>query len=240
MAFNKQMTNLSQARIFNEGYPDDFRALCLFKWCRAPTMWLLFQLPKACNVKLESSVFSVMCLFIFGSCQVRTKECTSSSSSFNTELLQMYSVQVLRGAACCCTIHQRLLPLLYVMQFCFEKVLGKSNFDMIPCAVSLQTESCRSLGRKHNFETQTPEYLQGLPAVPLLSLSVQNLTYEIILTLGQAFEVAYQLALQAQRTKQHQNLPVGPGSEVIETKSSRPVPKPRGSVRKSAVSWTNT
>ncbi|XP_042264972.1 ankyrin repeat and SAM domain-containing protein 1A-like isoform X4 [Thunnus maccoyii] len=60
-----------------------------------------------------------------------------------------------------------------------------------------------------------------------------NLTYEIILTLGQAFEVAYQLALQAQRTKQHQNLPVGPGSEVIETKSSRPVPKPRGSVRKS-------
>ncbi|KAG8002523.1 Ankyrin repeat and SAM domain-containing protein 1A [Nibea albiflora] len=60
-----------------------------------------------------------------------------------------------------------------------------------------------------------------------------NLTYEIILTLGQAFEVAYQLALQAQRTK-HQNLPVGPGSEVIETKSSRPVPKPRGSVRKSA------
>uniref|UniRef100_A0A8C4HEZ5 Ankyrin repeat and sterile alpha motif domain containing 1A n=1 Tax=Dicentrarchus labrax TaxID=13489 RepID=A0A8C4HEZ5_DICLA len=60
-----------------------------------------------------------------------------------------------------------------------------------------------------------------------------NLTYEIILTLGQAFEVAYQLALQAQRTKHH-NIPVGPGSEVIETKSSRPVPKPRGSVRKSA------
>uniref|UniRef100_A0A3B4V885 Ankyrin repeat and sterile alpha motif domain containing 1A n=1 Tax=Seriola dumerili TaxID=41447 RepID=A0A3B4V885_SERDU len=61
-----------------------------------------------------------------------------------------------------------------------------------------------------------------------------NLTYEIILTLGQAFEVAYQLALQAQRTKQHQNLPAGHGSEVIEGKSGRPVPKPRGSVRKSA------
>ncbi|XP_013865971.1 ankyrin repeat and SAM domain-containing protein 1A isoform X9 [Austrofundulus limnaeus] len=60
-----------------------------------------------------------------------------------------------------------------------------------------------------------------------------NLTYEIILTLGQAFEVAYQLALQAQRTKQQQNLPGGAGSEVIETRSSRPVPKPRGSVRKS-------
>uniref|UniRef100_A0A8K9UXR5 Ankyrin repeat and sterile alpha motif domain containing 1A n=1 Tax=Oncorhynchus mykiss TaxID=8022 RepID=A0A8K9UXR5_ONCMY len=63
-----------------------------------------------------------------------------------------------------------------------------------------------------------------------------NLTYEIILTLGQAFEVAYQLALQAQRTKQHQVIPAGPGTEVIETKSSRPVPKPRGSVRKLGVS----
>uniref|UniRef100_A0A8C9VUU0 Ankyrin repeat and sterile alpha motif domain containing 1A n=1 Tax=Scleropages formosus TaxID=113540 RepID=A0A8C9VUU0_SCLFO len=62
-----------------------------------------------------------------------------------------------------------------------------------------------------------------------------NLTYEIILTLGQAFEVAYQLALQAQRNKHHHGLPAGAGSEVVETKSSRPVPKPRGSVRKSAM-----
>ncbi|KAI1892966.1 hypothetical protein AGOR_G00138940 [Albula goreensis] len=62
-----------------------------------------------------------------------------------------------------------------------------------------------------------------------------NLTYEIILTLGQAFEVAYQLALQAQRTKHHHGPPAGLGSEVIETKSSRPVPKPRGSMRKSAM-----
>ncbi|XP_048096318.1 ankyrin repeat and SAM domain-containing protein 1A-like isoform X15 [Alosa alosa] len=60
-----------------------------------------------------------------------------------------------------------------------------------------------------------------------------NLTYEIILTLGQAFEVAYQLALQAQRTKKQQGMPGGAGSEVIETKTSRPVPKPRVSMRKS-------
>lgn len=59
-----------------------------------------------------------------------------------------------------------------------------------------------------------------------------SLTYEIILTLGQAFEVAYQLALQAQRTKQQQGLPAVSSSDVNETKSSRPVPKPRGSVRK--------
>ncbi|XP_039941609.1 ankyrin repeat and SAM domain-containing protein 1A isoform X4 [Hirundo rustica] len=58
-----------------------------------------------------------------------------------------------------------------------------------------------------------------------------NLTYEIILTLGQAFEVAYQLALQAQRAK-----PLGAGAgETIETKSSKPVPKPRAGMRKSAV-----
>ncbi|KAM6040953.1 ankyrin repeat and SAM domain-containing protein 1A isoform 1-T1 [Theristicus caerulescens] len=58
-----------------------------------------------------------------------------------------------------------------------------------------------------------------------------NLTYEIILTLGQAFEVAYQLALQAQRAK-----PLGAAAgEMIETKSSKPVPKPRAGMRKSAV-----
>ncbi|XP_050952119.1 ankyrin repeat and SAM domain-containing protein 1A isoform X3 [Labeo rohita] len=60
-----------------------------------------------------------------------------------------------------------------------------------------------------------------------------NLTYEIILTLGQAFEVAYQLALQAQKTRQQQS--AAGGTEIIETKSSRPVPKPRGSMRKSGV-----
>ncbi|XP_015279461.1 PREDICTED: ankyrin repeat and SAM domain-containing protein 1A [Gekko japonicus] len=58
-----------------------------------------------------------------------------------------------------------------------------------------------------------------------------NLTYEIILTLGQAFEVAYQLALQAQKSK-----PTGAlTSEMVETKSSKPVPKPRASMRKSAL-----
>ncbi|XP_038604635.1 ankyrin repeat and SAM domain-containing protein 1A isoform X5 [Tachyglossus aculeatus] len=57
-----------------------------------------------------------------------------------------------------------------------------------------------------------------------------NLTYEIILTLGQAFEVAYQLALQAQKSKS-----TGvPAAETIETKSSKPVPKPRVGARKSA------
>lgn len=66
--------------------------------------------------------------------------------------------------------------------------------------------------------------------IPLVS-SLKNLTYEIILTLGQAFEVAYQLALQAQKSKP----PGALTTEMIETKSSKPVPKPRASMRKSAV-----
>ncbi|XP_067387651.1 ankyrin repeat and SAM domain-containing protein 1A isoform X3 [Emydura macquarii macquarii] len=58
-----------------------------------------------------------------------------------------------------------------------------------------------------------------------------NLTYEIILTLGQAFEVAYQLALQAQKSKRTS----ASAAEMIETKSSKPVPKPRVGVRKSTL-----
>lgn len=57
----------------------------------------------------------------------------------------------------------------------------------------------------------------------------QNLAYEIILTLGQAFEVAYQLALQARKG--------GHGSstlpESFDSKPSKPIPKPRSNIRKS-------
>ncbi|XP_060770268.1 ankyrin repeat and sterile alpha motif domain-containing protein 1B isoform X3 [Neoarius graeffei] len=56
-----------------------------------------------------------------------------------------------------------------------------------------------------------------------------NLAYEIILTLGQAFEVAYQLALQARKG--------GHGSstlpESFDSKPSKPIPKPRSNIRKS-------
>ncbi|XP_008056683.1 ankyrin repeat and SAM domain-containing protein 1A isoform X2 [Carlito syrichta] len=58
-----------------------------------------------------------------------------------------------------------------------------------------------------------------------------NLTYEIILTLGQAFEVAYQLALQAQKSRSMG----ASAAEMVETKSSKPVPKPRVGMRKSAL-----
>uniref|UniRef100_A0A8C4X8K2 Ankyrin repeat and sterile alpha motif domain containing 1B n=1 Tax=Erpetoichthys calabaricus TaxID=27687 RepID=A0A8C4X8K2_ERPCA len=58
-----------------------------------------------------------------------------------------------------------------------------------------------------------------------------NLAYEIILTLGQAFEVAYQLALQARKS--------GHGSstlpESFDNKPAKPIPKPRVSIRKSVL-----
>ncbi|XP_035379937.1 ankyrin repeat and SAM domain-containing protein 1A isoform X2 [Electrophorus electricus] len=55
-------------------------------------------------------------------------------------------------------------------------------------------------------------------------------TYEIILTLGQAFEVAYQVALQAQKARRHSSY--GLASEIIETRSSRPTSQSRNSTRR--------
>lgn len=66
--------------------------------------------------------------------------------------------------------------------------------------------------------------------------SPQTQTYEIILTLGQAFEVAYQMAIQS-RARQYVP-PSSLGSEVIETKTSRPVSQSWSSMRRSAVSTT--
>ncbi|XP_072327654.1 ankyrin repeat and sterile alpha motif domain-containing protein 1B isoform X9 [Scyliorhinus torazame] len=62
-----------------------------------------------------------------------------------------------------------------------------------------------------------------------------NLAYEIILTLGQAFEVAYQLALQARKGSH------GPPTmqDSLESKAGKPIPKPRASIRKSVVKQPN-
>ncbi|XP_026223200.1 ankyrin repeat and SAM domain-containing protein 1A isoform X2 [Anabas testudineus] len=109
----------------------------------------------------------------------------------------------------------------------FKNIIAEHEIRNISCAAQDPEDLCTFAYITKDLQT-SHHYCHVFSTVDV------NLTYEIILTLGQAFEVAYQLALQAQRTKQHQNLPVVPGSEVIETKSSRPVPKPRGSVRKSA------
>ncbi|XP_044310698.1 ankyrin repeat and sterile alpha motif domain-containing protein 1B isoform X2 [Varanus komodoensis] len=60
-----------------------------------------------------------------------------------------------------------------------------------------------------------------------------NLAYEIILTLGQAFEVAYQLALQARKGGHSSTLP-----ESFDNKPTKPIPKPRVSIRKSVIDPT--
>ncbi|KAM4048420.1 ankyrin repeat and SAM domain-containing protein 1A isoform 2-T2 [Anomaloglossus baeobatrachus] len=49
-----------------------------------------------------------------------------------------------------------------------------------------------------------------------------NQAYEIILTLGQAFEVAYQIAIQAQKSRHPDAI----------SRPSKPIPKPRGSIRR--------
>lgn len=64
--------------------------------------------------------------------------------------------------------------------------------------------------------------------------ATQTQTYEIILTLGQAFEVAYQMAVQS-RARQYIP-PSSLHSEVVETKTSRPVCQSWSSMRRSAVS----
>ncbi len=67
---------------------------------------------------------------------------------------------------------------------------------------------------------------------------VQTQTYEIILTLGQAFEVAYQMALQAQESRRHSSY-AGPASENIEPKTNRPTSQSRNSMQRSTVSMTS-
>lgn len=78
----------------------------------------------------------------------------------------------------------------------------------------------------HCYITSHPLHLFAFAVSP------QNLAYEIILTLGQAFEVAYQLALQARKS--------GHGSstlpESFDSKPGKPVPKPRVNIRKSVSS----
>lgn len=58
-------------------------------------------------------------------------------------------------------------------------------------------------------------------------------TYEIILTLGQAFEVAYQVAMQSRARHYAQVSTVNP--EVSEAKPSRPISQSWSNIRRSAM-----
>uniref|UniRef100_A0A8C5T655 Ankyrin repeat and sterile alpha motif domain containing 1A n=1 Tax=Malurus cyaneus samueli TaxID=2593467 RepID=A0A8C5T655_9PASS len=115
------------------------------------------------------------------------------------------------------TLHSRRLPAVF-------NVIAEHEIRNISCAAQDPEDLCTFAYITKDLQT-SHHYCHVFSTVDV------NLTYEIILTLGQAFEVAYQLALQAQRAK-----PLGAGAgEMIETKSSKPVPKPRAGMRKSAV-----
>ncbi|XP_070274825.1 ankyrin repeat and SAM domain-containing protein 1A isoform X3 [Myotis yumanensis] len=105
-----------------------------------------------------------------------------------------------------------------------KNVIAEHEIRNISCAAQDPEDLC-------TFAYITKDLQTGHHYCHVFSTVDVTLTYEIILTLGQAFEVAYQLALQAQRAR-----PVGASAaEPVETRSSKPVPKPRVGVRKSAV-----
>ncbi|KAG9352810.1 hypothetical protein JZ751_017386 [Albula glossodonta] len=96
-----------------------------------------------------------------------------------------------------------------------KNVIAEHEIRNISCAAQDPDDLC-------TFAYITKDLQSNRHYCHVFSTVDMSLTYEIILTLGQAFEVAYQLALQAQRTRQ-QGISSGPGSEVIETRSSRPM-----------------
>ncbi|KPP69461.1 ankyrin repeat and SAM domain-containing protein 1A-like [Scleropages formosus] len=108
-----------------------------------------------------------------------------------------------------------------------KNLIAEHEIRNISCAAQDPDDLC-------TFAYITKDLQTGHHFCHVFSTVDVNQTYEIILTLGQAFEVAYQLALKAQRTHQH-GYPTSLGSDFIETRSSRPIPKPRGSTRKAAM-----
>ncbi|XP_025781257.1 ankyrin repeat and SAM domain-containing protein 1A isoform X2 [Puma concolor] len=110
-----------------------------------------------------------------------------------------------------------------------QNVIAEHEIRNISCAAQDPEDLCTFAYITKDLQT-SHHYCHVFSTVDV------NLTYEIILTLGQAFEVAYQLALQAQKSR-----PMGASAaETVETKSSKPVPKPRVGVRKSALEPPDT
>ncbi|KAM4795276.1 ankyrin repeat and SAM domain-containing protein 1A isoform 3-T3 [Rhinophrynus dorsalis] len=97
-----------------------------------------------------------------------------------------------------------------------QNVIAEHEIRNISCAAQDPEDLC-------TFAYITKDLQTGHHYCHVFSTADVNQAYEIILTLGQAFEVAYQLALQAQKSRQ---------PEAISTRPSKPVPKPRGSIRR--------
>ncbi|KAM4588262.1 ankyrin repeat and SAM domain-containing protein 1A isoform 1-T2 [Odontesthes bonariensis] len=106
-----------------------------------------------------------------------------------------------------------------------KTIVAEHEIRNISCAAQDPDDLC-------TFAYITKDLKSGHHFCHVFSTVEVTQTYEIILTLGQAFEVAYQMAVQA-RARQYVP-PSSLGSEFMETKTSRPVSQSWSSARRSA------
>ncbi|XP_010740599.3 ankyrin repeat and SAM domain-containing protein 1A isoform X2 [Larimichthys crocea] len=106
-----------------------------------------------------------------------------------------------------------------------KTIVAEHEIRNISCAAQDPDDLC-------TFAYITKDLKSGHHFCHVFSTVEVTQTYEIILTLGQAFEVAYQMAIQS-RARQYVP-PTSLASEVIETKASRPVSQSWSSTRRSA------
>uniref|UniRef100_A0A3Q2YJB1 Ankyrin repeat and sterile alpha motif domain containing 1Ab n=1 Tax=Hippocampus comes TaxID=109280 RepID=A0A3Q2YJB1_HIPCM len=105
-----------------------------------------------------------------------------------------------------------------------KTIVAEHEIRNISCAAQDPDDLC-------TFAYITKDLKSGHHFCHVFSTAEVTQTYEIILTLGQAFEVAYQMTVQSRQRHfiPHSSL----GSEVVETKSSRPVSQAWSSMRRS-------
>ncbi|XP_073726602.1 ankyrin repeat and SAM domain-containing protein 1A isoform X2 [Misgurnus anguillicaudatus] len=105
-----------------------------------------------------------------------------------------------------------------------KAIVAEHEIQNISCAAQDPDDLC-------TFAYITKDLKSGYHFCHVFTTVEVTQTYEIILTLGQAFEVAYQVALQAQKARRHSSF-AGPATENIEIKSSRPTSQSRNSTRR--------
>ncbi|OWK06291.1 hypothetical protein Celaphus_00011833, partial [Cervus elaphus hippelaphus] len=161
------------------------------------------------------------------------------SCGYETNYLGSMLIEDLRGTestqdACSkmrkSTEHMKKIPTI-ILSITYKgvKFIDASNKNII-AEHEIRNISLRPRTQRTCDLQTSPHYCHVFSTVDV------NLTYEIVLTLGQAFKLAYQLALQAQKAR-----PMGASAtEVMETRSSKPVPKPRVGVRQSALDPPDT
>ncbi|XP_024916188.1 ankyrin repeat and SAM domain-containing protein 1A isoform X4 [Cynoglossus semilaevis] len=107
-----------------------------------------------------------------------------------------------------------------------KSIVAEHEIRNISCAAQDPDDLC-------TFAYITKDLKSGHHFCHVFSTVEVTQTYEIILTLGQAFEVAYQMAMQSRA--RHFATPTPVVSEVVETKASRPVSQSWSSMRRSAI-----